>query len=590
MNNDDLTVPVLIVGGGGAGLTASMLLSTLGVDSLLVNARPTTSTLPKAHVLNLRAMEVLQDVGAADRITAVGTPPQNMAATAWYVGLAGSQPEHGRRLAKIESWGGGGASAEWLAASPMIQANLPQIRLEPLLRQRAEELAPGKIRFNHEVTSIEQDEDGVTATVLNHDTESTYVVRAQYLLACDAGRTVGPSLGVELVGLREVVRVVSIHITADLSQWATDPDVLIRWLVNPDRGLGAALVPMGPTKWASDSEEWVFHQQYEPEDMSALDDESVIADMRVMLGIGDHPIKVNIITRWWIEGIVADRFQVGRTFFCGDAAHRHPPTGGLGLTSAIHDVHNITWKLAQVLGGHATPDLLATYEAERLPVDTANVQRSVENALNHIGATPNVGGNPGADSEENWANLRRFLADDADDVEYRREITRMLISQSMEFDELNIEYGYTYESTAVVPDGTPKPENVDPARIYQPSARPGHPLPHAWLTDWDGNRLALFDLVRPGRFLLIASEEGQEWEEAGRILASVTGIPLDVVRIGHLDGDYLDSRSSWTRQRGVGTTGAVLVRPDRFVAWRSFGGADDAKATLLNALNAILSR
>ena len=590
MTNVDVTVPVLIVGGGGAGLTASMLLSTLGVESLLVNARPTTSTLPKAHVLNLRSMEVLRDVGVADRITAVGTPPQNMAASAWYVGLAGPQPEHGRRLAKIESWGAGGASAEWLAASPMVQANLPQIRLEPLLRERAEELAPGAVRFHHEVVSLEQDDDGVTATVLDHDTDTTYVVRALYALACDAGRTVGPSLGVELEGLREVVRMVSVHITADLSPWATAPDVLIRWLINPDRGRGAVLVPMGPTRWGPDSEEWVFHQQYAPDDESALDDDTVIADLRATLGIGHHPVDVHIITRWWIEGIVANKFQAARVFICGDAAHRHPPTGGLGLTSAIHDVQNLTWKLAAVLGGHAGSELLTTYEAERRPVDAMNVQRSVENAINHLMASPQLGANPEASPEENWATLRRFLADDPGDAGYRREATRALLSQSMEFDELNIEHGYVYDSSAVVPDGSPAPENPDPVRIYLPSARPGHPLPHAWLSDWDGSRLPLLDLVRPGRFLLIAGEDGRSWVEAAKSIASETGLPLDAVRIGHVEGDYLDPRSSCVRQRGVSAAGAVLVRPDRFVAWRSGDAVDDARSVLAGALTAILGR
>ncbi|MEV6297660.1 FAD-dependent monooxygenase, partial [Streptomyces sp. NPDC051896] len=70
----DIDVPVLIVGGGGAGLTASMLLSRMGVESLLVTAWPQTSILPKAHVLNQRAMEVMRDAGVADTIYAASTP------------------------------------------------------------------------------------------------------------------------------------------------------------------------------------------------------------------------------------------------------------------------------------------------------------------------------------------------------------------------------------------------------------------------------------------------------------------------------------------------------------------------------------
>ena len=157
-------VPVLIVGGGGAGLTSSMLLARLGVDHLLVSARPQTSDLPKAHVLNQRAMEVLEDVGVAGAIAERSTPPEQMAATAFYAGFAGPGPDYGRRLARLECWGAGGADDSWRAASPWQQLNLPQIRLEPLLKARAEELSPGRIRFGHELTGLDQDAEGVRAS------------------------------------------------------------------------------------------------------------------------------------------------------------------------------------------------------------------------------------------------------------------------------------------------------------------------------------------------------------------------------------------------------------------------------------------
>lgn len=114
----DEAVPVLIVGGGGAGLTASMLLARQGAEHLLVSARPRTSDLPKAHVLNLRAMEVLEDVGAAAAVAERGTPAGQMAATAYYAGFAGPDPDYGRRLARLESWGAGGEDEFWRAASP----------------------------------------------------------------------------------------------------------------------------------------------------------------------------------------------------------------------------------------------------------------------------------------------------------------------------------------------------------------------------------------------------------------------------------------------------------------------------------------
>jgi 2,4-dichlorophenol 6-monooxygenase len=160
-------------------------------------------------------------------------------------------------------------------------------------------------------------------------------------------------VGIELQGARGLQNEVSVHVSADLSKWARDPDVLIRWIWVVEKGVLAVLVPMGPDRWGPESEEWVFHINYATDDPRALDDDKVIADMRDALGIGDHPITVHKVSRWSLEGVVASRFQAGRVFMVGDAAHRHPPTGGLGLTSAMHDAHNLCWKLAAVIHGQA---------------------------------------------------------------------------------------------------------------------------------------------------------------------------------------------------------------------------------------------
>ena len=149
--------------------------------------------------------------------------------------------------------------------------------------------------------------------------------------------------------------------------------------------------------------------------------------------------------------------------------------------------------------------------------------------------------------EEGWARMAGLWSDRPEDADFRRRITRLFASQSMEFREHNVEYGYTYDSTAVVDDGSPLPAPVDPIRVYEPSTRPGSPLPHAWLDTDTGQRISTLDLVHPGRFLLIAGEDGDRWCEAAAKLAVGGGIPLDSARIGHLEGDYLDPRCRWAR-------------------------------------------
>jgi 2,4-dichlorophenol 6-monooxygenase len=581
-------VPVLIVGGGGAGLTASMLLARQGVEHLLVSARPGTSDLPKAHVLNQRAMEVLEDVGAADAIAQRSTPADQMAATAFYAGFAGPDPDYGRRLARLESWGAGGDDELWRSTSPWRQLNLPQIRLEPVLKARAEELSPGRIRFNHELVDLEQDSEEVRALIRDNGTGREYTVRCEYLLGADGGRRVPGLVGIGYDGLGVVTQTATLHVSADFSQWAKDPDVLIRWIFSPQAGVLVVMVPMGPERWGPRSEEWVIHLNY-PVDC-AHSDAQVEADARRALGIGEMPMEIHKITRWSVEAVLASAFSAGRVFLIGDAAHRHPPTGGLGLTSAIHDAQNLCWKLAAVLKGHASPALLETYQAERRPVDERNCQRSLENAVNHfqIGAT--LGVSPESTPEENMDRLRRTWSESAEDAEQRSAVLRMMRAQSMEFSELNVEYGYTYDSSAVVPDGTARPESVDDVRVYVPSTRPGAPLPHAWIDDADGDRRAIKDLVQPGRFLLIAGEDGESWCEAARELAAEAGLPLDALRIGHLDGDLYDPRCAWLRRREIGSDGAILVRPDRFIGWRHSTSAADPRAVLTDAFRRILGR
>ncbi len=583
-------VPVLIVGGGGAGLTASMLLGTHGVESLLVSALPTTSILPKAHVLNQRAMEVFSDVGVADAIYARSTPAAHMSHTAWYLDVSGDE-DAGRLIHKMECWDGGHTDPAWVAASPCRQANLPQIRLEPLLRDRAEHLNPGRVRFGHELLALEQDARGVTATVRDRAGGTEYEVRADYLLGCDGGRTVGGLVGVQLDGQRDIMRSVSVHMTADLSPWLRDDDVLIRWIVHTRYG-GAfsVLVGMGPDHWGTQSEEWVFHMNYPPDAEPLFDtDEKAVAVMRERLGLPDLPLKVHVITRWRLEGLVAPITRVGRVFLLGDAAHRHPPTGGLGLTSAVHDAQNLCWKVAHVLRGTAGEALLDTYHPERFPAFARNVQRSVENALNHLRIIDTLGVAPGMPPEECRRNVGPLREEGPAGDARREQVAQVIASQSMEFKEHNVEIGFRAVSAAVVPDGSPEPVVVDDVRVYQPDTRPGSPLPHAWV-ERRGVRAPLRQVAPPSAFTLLAGEDGAAWCEAAREAAARRGIELVAVRVGHEEGDWLDPRLAFLRVRGFGRAGAILVRPDRVVAWRSMGGVADPGRELGAALDRVLAR
>ena len=587
----DVTVPVLIVGGGGAGLTASMLLSTYGVDSLLVSRYPGTSHLPKAHVLHQKTMEIYRELGVDQAIYERATPLENMRYTAWYAGFAGTHEGYGREIGRLEAWGAGHTDPNWVRSSHCPQTNLPQIRLEPILKAHAEALGPQRIRFNHSFVSLVQDDAGVTALIEDRGTRRQYTVRARYLLGCDGGRAVGKQIGVTMDGIPALAMVASIYMSADLSPWARDPEVLIRWMINPDMGdalgSGGILVPMGPDHWGPQSEEWVCHLTFPPDDPAVGDDAHVLERMRTVLGLPDFTPTVHVISRWSLEGVVASQMRVGNVFLLGDAAHRHPPTGGLGLNMAAQDAYNLCWKLASVLRGQASAELLATYEQERQPVVTRAVMRSIENSVNHLSLPEALGISSANTPEENWERMRKLWSADPEAVKIRLEFEQAIHRQRMEFYEQNVEYGCAYDSPAIVADGTPAPAFHEDIHVYQPTTRPGSPLPHAWLRR-DGQCVALGDLAGRGSFALIAGEDGGAWVEAAEQIARERDIPLQLIRIGAQAGDWIDLRFDWLRQREISSSGAILVRPDRVVAWRLFGTGANSRDELSRAIGQIL--
>lgn len=459
-----------------------------------------------------------------------------------------------------------------------------------MLRAHAEHLNPDRVRFNHELTGLTQDESGVLATIRDKDAGRDYTVRARYVIAADGGRTIGALLGVGMSGPRDIMRMVSVHLTADLSPWARDDEVLIRWLVNPDFGgsFSGVLVPMGPDRWGPTSEEWVFHMQYATDNLEAMQEDKVLVRMRATLGLPDCDITVHKISTWVMEGVIADSFRDRSVFFVGDAAHRHPPTGGLGLNSAVHDVHNLCWKLAAALAGRAGDALLDTYESERKLVDQANIDNAIANAMNHF--TIDQALNLSADNtpEQNWAELRPLWEDLPTSHGKRHAVNQAIGSQTMEFRHHNVEFGYTYSSSAIVDDGSPDEVPLDGVRLYEPSTRPGHPMPHAFV-EREGERVPLGTLVHGGKFLLVAGEDGHDWVEAANKLAAANDLPLTALTVGVLGADYVDVRLAWLKNRGIGRRGVVLVRPDRYVAYRSIGEVADPAAELTSALANILA-
>jgi 2,4-dichlorophenol 6-monooxygenase len=580
-------VPVLIVGGGPAGLSASLLLSRLGIRSLLVERREGTSDLPKAQHLNLRTMEIFDVCGVADEIYERGSPMEFMRRVAWWTSLTGPTDLHGREIAARDCWGGGADAAMSALASRYRSVNLSQLRLEPLLKRYAEKRETAVVRFGHELLDLTQDDDGVTATILDRSTEAPYQVRSQYLVGADGGRTVGNLIGAVLEGKRDLVKMVSTHMQVDLRRFDLDPAICIHWFINPDHGgsIGSGvLVKMGGPGWGPNADEWVFGFATTPDDPQEFDSDYVIERFR--RAVGDHSLEVKTyrVSPWRVESLVADRYSSGRVFLAGDAAHRHPPTGALGMNAAVHDVHNLTWKLALVLRGLAGPSLLDSYQAERKPVAQLIVDQALSSFFQHSEIDHAIGLDPQS-PEAGWAGMRELFSDTPAGRDKRAAVDAAAERKGLEFSALNLEIGYRYREGAVVADPEPDDTRFD-ARTFVPSARAGARMPHAWVGDGI-NRRSTYDLVTPGRFTLFVGDDGDAWRAAVDELRETRELPLDVIAIGERSG-LPDAVGAWREQSGVLSAGAVLVRPDHHVAWSTAGAVSDPGVTMREVFDVVL--
>lgn len=586
----DITVPVLIVGGGGCGLTTSILLSAHGIENHLIERHSSTSPLPKAHYLNQRTMEIFRQYGVADSIYEVGTPPSKMGKTRWVTSFGGNGELDGKTLFTLDSFGGGGLENKYAEDSPCLSSNYPQVRLEPLLRRHAEERARDSIFFERELVSFTQDAEGVTAVILERDTQQTYTVRANYMVAADGGKTVGPALGVKMEGPSGILDMVSTHFTADLSEYWED-DVLITWLLNPE-GAGSwhsgAMAAMGPT-WGKESEEFVIHFTFRPDDPARFDEDAIVPRLRELLKLPDLEPQVHKVSHWILEGVLADKYRVGRVFLAGDAAHRHPPTTGLGLNTAIQDAHNLAWKLAMVLRRDAGPALLDTYEPERRLVGMRNVDWAMFTFLNHAVIDSGLGLNPDQPLEQRIQVFHDFFSDSPMGETRRARAIEVANTQRTEVQAHDLEIGFSYAEGAVIPDGSIAPPRDPMGSVYHPTTRPGHRLPHAWV-EHEGRTLSTHDFVATeGKYVLITGSDGGEWHASATRASKATGVPLEVVSING-SADLQDDPGIWSSRSEISATGAILVRPDNHVAWRQSSRIDSSEADLTQALQFLAFR
>jgi putative polyketide hydroxylase len=536
-------VPVLIVGGSLVGLSTSLFLGRLGVRHTLVERHAGTSIHPRGRGNNVRTMELFRVSGteaAIHRAAATLAGNHGILQTPTLVGDAGEwlfrEIDPGGGLARF-------SPSSWCLCS--------QNDLEPVLLDHAARLG-GDLRYATELMSFDTDPAGVTAVVKSRETGEHTTIRADYLVAADGPRSpVREQLGIGHSGPGDLFHNISITFRSrSLADVVGDRRFIVCYLTTPDAD--GALLPV------DNSENWVFHAPWHPEHGETLEeftDQRCVEYIRRAVGVADLDVQITGRAPWHAAQRVARSYRSGRVFLAGDSAHEMSPTGAFGSNTGIQDAHNLAWKLAAVLGGWAGEGLLDTYDAERRPVAEATSARAAARSAEH--SHPGFAPPPGA-----GGGRQRGI--------------------------LNVALGYRYPHGAVVgtgPAASVVPENLDL------TGEPGSRAPHMWVRH-QGERISTLDLYERSLVLLSDAGDPSDWHGAAARVAGQTSIPVASYRMGSQPDAELvpEDGAVWSELHGTTPGGAVLVRPDGFVAWRSPGPVPDAESTLRHVLTTVLGR
>lgn len=572
---------VFIVGAGPTGASAALALATYGVRAHAISRWNWVANSPRAHITNQRTVEVLRDLGVEAEATKHATPWEQMGDTLFTTSLAGDE------IARLRTWGtGDDRIGDYVKGSPCSLLDIPQPYMEPVLVNEA--AARGAtFGFNTEYLGHSQDDDGVTVRLKDIPSSREYEMRARYMIGADGARSqVVDELELPLEG--ELARAATAYVLfhADLSRFVAHRPSILHWLMTPSANFGE--IGMGLLRAIRPWHTWIAGWGYALDGPGPdFDPDAVKERIRSYVGDPDLEIEIETCSSWYVNRAHATQYSKGRVFCGGDAVHRHPPSSGLGSNTSIQDAFNLAWKLAFVIRGHAGPELLETYSQERAPVGKQVVARANQSRVDY--GPLNECFRTTGEADPIAAGLAKLRDPGPDGVAIREALTEALDLKNYEFNAQGVELNQRYTSTAALPDPAAGEESFarDPQLYLQATTRPGAKLPHAWLLGADGQRVSTLDVTGKGKLSLVTGLSGRAWERA----AAKLELPfLRTVVIG--DSGAEDVYRDWARIREIHEAGALLVRPDGYIAWRRPAAVwddEDALAHLQSALSGVLS-
>jgi|TARA_B100000513_G_scaffold85891_2_gene35589 2,4-dichlorophenol 6-monooxygenase len=582
----DIKTDVLIVGTGPAGSSTAALLSSYGIDNVLINNYSWLAGTPRAHITNQRTMEVLRDLGKEVEAEAYlhATEQDLMGENIFCTSLAGEE------LGRMKSWGKHPNSrAEHLLSSPSFMNDLPQTFMEPLLYKTACSRGT-QSRMSTQYLSHIEDEDGVLSTCLDKLSNKEIKIRSKYLVGADGGNSkVAENIDLPFEGKMGVGGSMNILFKADLSKYVAHRPSVLYWVLQPGADIGG--IGMGLVRMIRPWNEWLIVWGYDINQPAPKVDKDFATKVARDL-VGDPELEIDLlsVSTWTVNNMYAKKMSKGRVFCAGDATHRHPPSNGLGSNTSIQDGFNLAWKLAYVIKDKAGAELLDTYSIERSPIAKQIVTRANQSIAEFGPIFEALGLTDTQDPVKMKKNMDERKQNSPKAEKQRQALREAIAFKKYEFDAHGVEMNHRYKSNSVLTEGDKEPEfKKDKELFYQPTTYPGARIPHAWVYDKTGVKHSLLDLCGKGNFSIFTGIGGEEWLKAAKNIETQLGIKIQCNIIGP-DQDFEDHAGEWSSIREISDSGLILVRPDQHICWRSKDMISNSSEKLMDVMKKILHK
>lgn len=536
-------IPVLIVGAGPVGLSLALALARQNVRSLVIERSPGRTEHPRARGVSMRTMELFRQWGDINYLLKYEFPKEA-------IRFIWSESLQGKEITRIEI-----KDMKFYPYGPITASFVTQDCVEDYLLHTLRSHKEAEIHYSKEFISFQEEEGGLLVKLLDKQNNQEEFIHANYLIGADGARSaVRKQLGIEMAGPDNLGRFCNVYCEFDISKWTSHRPSIGYFFIDPKLLNRSLFTAYGKNRWIVGMR---FTAENTKQDFT---DEYCLNEIRRVLDMPDLPIKIISKSFWTMAAQIAKQYRSGKVFLTGDAAHRLPPTGGLGMNTGVQDAHNLAWKLALVLNHHIPEGLLDTYYEERAPVAKRNIEWSTENAKRFIEIAKAI---HAGDSEK---------------------LTMKLEEQQKNLNYVGLDLGYIYHSKAIVSEND-QTLSVSPAE-YIPTTLPGSRAPYVKLIK-NGKAISTLDLFETD-YVLLVGLSGFAWQQAVIELGKTLPVPLQCYRVAN-DGDLVDPENKWHESYEISPSGAVLVRPDGFIAWRSQAMLENPKEILAKILVSINS-